>query len=197
MAATIDPAASSFITTSDSRCRHPWSQVCLLGGKSTALGDWTSPRVHRRWRTAGRCQRTSDDREYGRPLVLHDDRDPDRPRPRLQGCRSGRGCARRDHQRNDGEPVLAGAGCPWAALQVRTRRGGARGHPHRQTVKYQAIGEAPQPCVYLPLRQNYSQAMVLYVEARPIPRACCQRSNAKCAASTAKFQWKTSRPSIR
>jgi putative ABC transport system permease protein len=32
-----------------------------------------------------------------------------------------------------------------------------------KTVKYQAIGEAPQPCVYVPLRQNYSQAMVLYV----------------------------------
>src|SRR5262245_9390594 len=32
-----------------------------------------------------------------------------------------------------------------------------------KTVKYQALGEAPQPCVYVPLRQNYSQAMVLYV----------------------------------
>jgi predicted permease len=32
-----------------------------------------------------------------------------------------------------------------------------------ETVKYQTIGEAPQPFMYIPLRQNYSTAMVLYV----------------------------------
>jgi putative ABC transport system permease protein len=32
-----------------------------------------------------------------------------------------------------------------------------------KTVKYQTIGEARQPFVYVPLRQNYSTAMVLYV----------------------------------
>ena len=32
-----------------------------------------------------------------------------------------------------------------------------------KTVKYQTIGEAPQPFVYVPLRQNYARAMVLYV----------------------------------
>jgi predicted permease len=32
-----------------------------------------------------------------------------------------------------------------------------------KTVSYQALGESPQPCVYLPLRQYFSDAAVLYV----------------------------------
>jgi predicted permease len=32
-----------------------------------------------------------------------------------------------------------------------------------KTVDYQALGEAPQSCVYVPLHQNYSDTMVLYV----------------------------------
>jgi predicted permease len=31
---------------------------------------------------------------------------------------------------------------------------------------YTALGEAPQPCVYLPLRQDFADAVVLYVRAR-------------------------------
>jgi predicted permease len=31
------------------------------------------------------------------------------------------------------------------------------------TTKYQTLGEAPQPCVFVPLSQRYSDAMVLYV----------------------------------
>jgi predicted permease len=36
-----------------------------------------------------------------------------------------------------------------------------------KTVNYTTLGEAPQPCVYLPLRQNFSENMVLYVQAQP------------------------------
>jgi predicted permease len=32
-----------------------------------------------------------------------------------------------------------------------------------KTANYQTLNEPPQPCVYLPLRQNFSDAMVLYV----------------------------------
>ena len=32
-----------------------------------------------------------------------------------------------------------------------------------KTVNYQALNEEPQPCIYLPLDQNFSDAMVLYV----------------------------------
>ena len=32
-----------------------------------------------------------------------------------------------------------------------------------KTADYQTLGEAPQSCVYVPLRQNYSDSMVLYV----------------------------------
>lgn len=32
-----------------------------------------------------------------------------------------------------------------------------------RTANYQTLGEPPQPCVYIPLRQNFEDAMVLYV----------------------------------
>jgi len=32
-----------------------------------------------------------------------------------------------------------------------------------KTANYQSLGETPQACVYLPLRQNYNDAMILYV----------------------------------
>jgi predicted lysophospholipase L1 biosynthesis ABC-type transport system permease subunit len=32
-----------------------------------------------------------------------------------------------------------------------------------KTVKYQTLGETPQPCAYLPLRQHYVDGLVLYV----------------------------------
>jgi putative ABC transport system permease protein len=40
-----------------------------------------------------------------------------------------------------------------------------------KTVKYQTLGEAPQPCVYVPLRQGYSDWMTLYVrtDGKPAP----------------------------
>lgn len=38
-----------------------------------------------------------------------------------------------------------------------------------KTVRYQRLGETPQPCVYLPLRQNYSEAMVLYIRTEGDP----------------------------
>jgi hypothetical protein len=37
------------------------------------------------------------------------------------------------------------------------------------TANYTALGEAPQPCVYLPLRQNFADAVVLYVRTRSDP----------------------------
>jgi predicted permease len=38
-----------------------------------------------------------------------------------------------------------------------------------RTIKYQTLGEAPQPAVYLPLRQNYADALVLYVRTTGEP----------------------------
>jgi putative ABC transport system permease protein len=38
-----------------------------------------------------------------------------------------------------------------------------------KTSNYQTLGEAPQSCVYVPLRQNYSESMVLYVRAERNP----------------------------
>jgi len=38
-----------------------------------------------------------------------------------------------------------------------------------KTADYQTLGEAPQSCVYVPLRQNYSESMVLYVRTEYDP----------------------------
>jgi len=38
-----------------------------------------------------------------------------------------------------------------------------------KTADYQTLGEAPQSCVYVPLRQNYSDSMVLYVRTEHDP----------------------------
>ncbi len=38
-----------------------------------------------------------------------------------------------------------------------------------KTANYQTLGEAPQSCVYVPLRQNYSESMVLYVKTEHDP----------------------------
>jgi macrolide transport system ATP-binding/permease protein len=38
-----------------------------------------------------------------------------------------------------------------------------------KTSNYQTLGEAPQSCVYVPLRQNYSESMVLYVRTERNP----------------------------
>jgi len=40
-----------------------------------------------------------------------------------------------------------------------------------KTIKYQTIGEPPQPAMFVPLAQNYSDAMVLYVRATRDPAA--------------------------
>ena len=40
-----------------------------------------------------------------------------------------------------------------------------------KTIKYQTIGEPPQPALYVPLDQNYSEAMVLYVRSAGNPAA--------------------------
>jgi len=40
-----------------------------------------------------------------------------------------------------------------------------------KTANYQSLGEAPQACVYLPLRQNYSDTMILYVKTERDPSA--------------------------
>jgi len=40
-----------------------------------------------------------------------------------------------------------------------------------KTTNYQSLGEAPQSCVYIPLRQNYSDAMILYVRTERDPSA--------------------------
>ena len=34
---------------------------------------------------------------------------------------------------------------------------------------YTALGETPQPCVYLPLRQNFRDGMILYVQSEGDP----------------------------
>src|SRR6266850_3257987 len=40
-----------------------------------------------------------------------------------------------------------------------------------KTTNYQSLGEAPQACVYLPVRQNYSDSMILYVKTERDPSA--------------------------
>ena len=40
-----------------------------------------------------------------------------------------------------------------------------------KTANYQTLGEAPQSSVYIPLRQNYSDAMILYVRTERDPSA--------------------------
>jgi predicted permease len=40
-----------------------------------------------------------------------------------------------------------------------------------KTANYQSLGEGPQACVYLPLRQNYSDSMILYVKTERDPSA--------------------------
>lgn len=40
-----------------------------------------------------------------------------------------------------------------------------------ETTKYQTLGEAPQSCVFVPLAQNYTDAMVLYVRTAGDPAA--------------------------
>ncbi len=40
-----------------------------------------------------------------------------------------------------------------------------------KTTKYQTLGESPQSCLFLPLAQNYSNTMVLYVRATGDPAA--------------------------
>jgi macrolide transport system ATP-binding/permease protein len=39
-----------------------------------------------------------------------------------------------------------------------------------KTANYSSLGEAPQPCVYVPLEQNYSDAMTLYVRTKGDPQ---------------------------
>jgi predicted lysophospholipase L1 biosynthesis ABC-type transport system permease subunit len=38
-----------------------------------------------------------------------------------------------------------------------------------KTIKYQTLGETPQPAVYLPLRQNYADGLVIYVRTSGNP----------------------------
>jgi predicted permease len=38
-----------------------------------------------------------------------------------------------------------------------------------KTANYQTLGESPQPCVYIPLRQNFSDGMILYVRTERAP----------------------------
>jgi putative ABC transport system permease protein len=40
-----------------------------------------------------------------------------------------------------------------------------------KAANYQSLGEAPQSCIYIPLRQNYSDAMILYVHTERDPSA--------------------------
>ena len=40
-----------------------------------------------------------------------------------------------------------------------------------KTANYQSLGEAPQSCIYIPLRQHYSDAMILYVRTERDPSA--------------------------
>ncbi len=39
-----------------------------------------------------------------------------------------------------------------------------------RTANYSTLGEPPQPCVYVPLEQNYSDAMTLYVRSKGDPQ---------------------------
>jgi putative ABC transport system permease protein len=38
-----------------------------------------------------------------------------------------------------------------------------------KTTNYQSLGEAPQPCIYVPLRQNFADSMILYVRSERDP----------------------------
>ena len=48
-----------------------------------------------------------------------------------------------------------------------------------KTIKYQTLGETPQPAVYLPLRQNYADGLVLYVRASGDPTGAIGTVNSK------------------
>ena len=43
-----------------------------------------------------------------------------------------------------------------------------------KTIKYQTVGEPPQPAMFVPLEQSYSEAMVLYVRAARDPAPVLQ-----------------------
>jgi len=38
-----------------------------------------------------------------------------------------------------------------------------------KTTNYQMLGEPPQPCIYIPLRQNYADSMILYLRSERDP----------------------------
>lgn len=38
-----------------------------------------------------------------------------------------------------------------------------------KTTNYQTLGEPPQPCIYIPLRQNYADSMILYLRSERDP----------------------------
>src|SRR5262249_13563651 len=38
-----------------------------------------------------------------------------------------------------------------------------------KTSNYQQLGEPPQPCVFIPLRQNFSDGMILYIRSEQDP----------------------------
>ena len=90
-------------------------------------------------------------------------------RPRLHACRSTRDARGRHRQRHDGVEgtgragIRSGGGCNSRASHFDGDRG------HCRDDKYQTLGEAPQACIFVPLAQNYSDAMVLYVRTQGDP----------------------------
>ena len=54
-----------------------------------------------------------------------------------------------------------------------------------RTANYTAWGEPPQPCVYVPLEQNYSEAMMLYVRSKGDPREVLAAGGARVAGGRA------------
>jgi putative ABC transport system permease protein len=56
-------------------------------------------------------------------------------------------------------------------LQLPGRKGFLKVVGVVKTANYQSLGEPPQPCIYLPLRQNFSDGMILYVRTSGDPSA--------------------------
>jgi putative ABC transport system permease protein len=68
-----------------------------------------------------------------------------------------------------------------------------------KTVDYSSLGESPQPCIYLPLRQNFSGTMVLYVNTHRDPAAifgAVQRELRQFDPQTPLYDFRTGRKII-
>ena len=121
-------------------------------------------------RAAGPGRQGCDDaREQGGPRILRDHRDSASGRPRFPRHRRRGERAGRDRQRGLRAATLAGPGSAAKRFKFAGEERLRQVVGVARNANYTALGETPQPCVYLPLRQNFADAVVLYVRARNDP----------------------------